>query len=545
MKTSKRKNVKLLVVGLDGATFDLIHPLTAQGRLPNLAAMLRDGASAPLHSTIPPITPAAWTSFFTGKNPGRHGIYDFQKFDRATAQFSPLHTGLHREKTLWDILGEAKLQSIIWDVPFTWPARPLNGWMLTGYGTPGGPRSRHLYPPDMAALIPAHFHSQLRPALPLENFDRSQRFIDEWRSIMAARRELFNWLIRERPWDLFMLVFSITDNMAHVFWTYGDPAHPNFLRPEAPSFRQALHDAYVACDEILGDLIAAAGEDAVTLVISDHGFGSVRPRQYLLQRLLAGGYVTMQAGRRSLKTRLAALVSRLYLRFPFLREWVKRLAPASRQTLAASLKTAGLLPDPASLDRQRSRVIVAEFGLSLWLNENAVPAGQRAALLAELSAFLLADLDPVTGQPCVQRVHLGADIYHGDHASQCPDLVIEYANSFKFDAPPSGDNPFTEGGHTPEGILLARGEGIQPGSQGFPASLVDLAPTILHLLGQPIPPDMDGRVLEEMFTRVFLDAHPIQPGTEPARKASAPLDESFSPEEEAGVLDQLRRLGYV
>jgi predicted AlkP superfamily phosphohydrolase/phosphomutase len=141
---------KVLVVGFDGATFDIIKPLVADGRLPNLARLLETGASGILRSNIPPVTPSAWTSVFTGKNPGKHGIYDFEEINYQTYQLNTIRTSNHSEKTIWQILGEVGKRSIVLDVPFTYPPQPLNGLMLTGYGTPRNSEQPITYPENFA-----------------------------------------------------------------------------------------------------------------------------------------------------------------------------------------------------------------------------------------------------------------------------------------------------------------------------------------------------------------------------------------------------------
>ena len=541
---------RVLIVGLDGATFDILRPLAEQGRLPNLQRMLDAGAAGVLQSTIPPVTPAAWTSLFTGKNPGKHGIYDFQDFDLESYTFSPLRTDMHREKTLWQLLGEAGLRSIIWDVPFTYPPRPLEGWMLTGYGTPRVPGTVFTHPADLVDRVPAELRAEIRVALPNTNFDRSQAFIDSWWQIMEGRERLLSWLIDNQPWDLFSVVFSITDTMAHVFWTYVDPAHPNYLKPEAPKFREAFFGAYERCDRILGQLRERAGEDVVTLVMSDHGFGSVRPRQYIFRRLMERGDVRTAGGKLTPRNRLMKWASGVYLRFPFLREWVKGLAPGSRKALTKSLTGAGLMPGRANLDNAGSNVIPTNFGLRMWVNDRSrfpggpIPAEAREDFVSELIEYLVADRDPINGRPILNAVHRGEDLYHGPSIEKRPDLVIEYANHFEFEAEATGDNPHTEGGHTLQGILLAAG-GPVVNAVPAGASLIDLAPTVLHLFGLPVPPDMDGRVLEEIFSPEYLAAHPVRVGEEPAvREAVDPLAE-LTAEEQAEVDDQLRKLGYI
>lgn len=544
---------RVLIVGLDGATWDIIKPLASAGRLPNLARMVATGATGTLRSTVPPVTPAAWTSVFTGKNPGKHGIFDFQDLDPSTYEFTTVRTDRHREKTIWQLLGENELRSIVVDVPFTYPPKPLNGLMLTGYGTPRTADTVFTYPADLAQLIPEDLKSQIHVALPADRFDRSERFIDAWEEIMEGRRRLLTYLVGEEAWDFFMVVFSITDNMAHVFWTYVDPAHPNYYRPEGERYREAFLHSYEQCDRLLGELMEAAGPDTTTIVLSDHGFGSVRPRQYIYARLLDGGFLQARkdGGGVVLRDRLTRLGVELYTRFPFLREWVKGLAPKQRKRLKGTLERTGIMPTDSSVDYAQSLVIPTNFGLRMWINDaerfahGIVPAREREAVLKRLITFLEADRDEATGRPIISAVFRGDGLYTGPYAENGPDLVIEYNNLYD---PAAGTNaarnPHVEGGHTLDGILLAAGPGVQLADvQG--ASLVDIMPTVLHLLGLEVPPDVDGQVLTQILSSAYMVEHPVRRGETPAQHDRALAEEAYTSEQEEEIRKQLRQLGYL
>ncbi len=536
---------RLLLVGLDGATFDVLLPLAAAGRLPVLAELLRRGSHAPLASTIPPITPTAWTTVFTGKNPGKHGIYDFRELDPATYARRPVHVDRHRQQSLWDLLGEQGRRSIVLDVPFTYPPRPLHGLMLTGYGTPRTPGTRFTYPDDLRAVLPLALHDQIRVALPAHAFDRSQAFVDEWRAIMDGRRRLLAHLARREPWDFFFAVFSITDNMAHVFWTFLDPAHPNYARPEAPAFREAFFGAYEQCDAALGDLLAAAGPGVNVLVMSDHGFGSIYTRQFLFQRLASGGFLRYSGGQLDVRGRLLRLLLAAYTRAPFLREMVKALRPGSKGALNRGLRRAGLMPEDAAVDTARSPLLPTDFGLQLWVNSRdrfphgPVDPAEKAALLAQVAAHLQAATAP-DGRPIVAATYPGATLYHGPEAAAGPDLIVELANFYR-PGESSPRNPHLEGGHTPHGIFIAAGPDIARGALLPEPALVDLAPTALHLLGEATPPDMDGRVLVELEAT----PRPVRRSAVPAVHAAAREPADFSAAEQAELEDQLRQLGYL
>ncbi|RMG93273.1 MAG: hypothetical protein D6706_15605 [Chloroflexi bacterium] len=546
---------RVLVIGLDGATFDVIHLLAEQGRLPNLMRLMEKGVWGELRSTMPPITPTAWTSFFTGKNPGKHGIYDFQELDPLTYQFRPVRADRHEEKTVWQLLTEAGLTSVVIDVPFTYPPTPIEGIMITGYGTPRTSGTVCSYPANLANMLPENLRDEVRVALPDCRFDRSRAFVEEWRAVMNGRSRLLRHLLQNYPWHFFMTVFTITDNMAHVFWTYVEPTHPNYHKPEAAEFREAFYGAYEQCDQLVGEMLELVDSDTAVLIMSDHGFGSVRPRQYIFQRLLDGGYLRYQNKGKWHFGRdwLIKTAVRTYNQFPILRETVKRLRPRQQNRLKQTLRHSGLLPSGELLDPARSRIIPSNYGLQMWVNDNGrfahglVSPAQRESLLTDLTSYLLADRDKITNSPIISAVYRSEDLYQGPASIYGPDLVIDYANFYQPQHPAKTLNPFLEGGHTPNGIFIGYGKPFQQG-QLTQAHLIDLAPTILHLLAQPIPPDMDGHVLAEALQPDYLTQHPVRIGDKPAHWAEGkrPLSSaSFTPEEEADFKNQLKQLGYL
>ncbi|KPL89413.1 alkaline phosphatase family protein [Ardenticatena maritima] len=544
---------RLLIVGLDGATFDIIKPLAEAGRLPVLATLLQQGTHGVLQSVQPPITPTAWTTVFTGKNPGKHGIFDFQTFDPQTYATSPVRADRHREKRLWDLLTEADQPSIILDVPFTYPPRPFNGIMMTGYGTPRTAGTPFTWPPTLAEETPADLRAEIRLALPRHRFDRSMAIVEEWRDIMQGRRRLLRHLVRERDWALFFVVFGITDNLAHIFWTFADPLHPNYASEEGKRFREAFFQAYEQCDALLGDLLDWVGPETNVLIMSDHGFGSVYPRQYTFRRLVEGGFVRYKrapllAGVNEWAMRWAM---RLYTSTPFFKELVKRLRPGQAKLVKQTLAAGGLLPTHSAIDPRRSLVLPSEFGLQLWLNRRGrfghgmLDEDQAHETIARLREFLLADRDPITGKPIVRAIYEGRDLYHGAFAAQGPDIVLELTNFYDPTTRPSAHNGRIEGGHTPDGVFIAYGPAFRRGDVVAHATLADIAPTALYLLGHPIPPDMDGRVLTDALQPDVLEQTPIKRGETPATFGEIAGGPDFTPDEIRDIEQQLRQLGYI
>ena len=155
---------RALVIGLDGATFDLIQPLIDAGKLPNLAAMAAEGTKSKLRSTMLPLSPPAWTSFLTGKNPGSHGVYDFARRVEGTYEFRPTSSLDRKHKTIWEVVGENGGSSIVVNVPLTYPPTPIRGAMITGFPTPTE-RGDYTYPADLLSRLRSEFGNAIKLSL--------------------------------------------------------------------------------------------------------------------------------------------------------------------------------------------------------------------------------------------------------------------------------------------------------------------------------------------------------------------------------------------
>jgi predicted AlkP superfamily phosphohydrolase/phosphomutase len=415
--------------------------------------------------------------------------------------------------------------------------------MVSGYGTPRTPGTVFTHPPGLADEFRARY-GDFQVALPRERFDRSQVFFSEWGQVLAARQRVAVDLMDERDWDLFMIVLSVTDNVAHAVWTYYDPGHPNYYTTDGPGFRQAFEATYEKSDAFLGALMERApGADVI--VMSDHGFGTGRPRQYLFNALVRGGFLHYRGAGGG---RLTHLATNLYIRFPWLRESVKNLRPGSRKQLKRVLGRRRIMPGLENIDLARSQVLPANFGLQLYVHrgdrfaQGPVEPAEAEEVRRRVSAYLLSLRDPLSGERVIERVYRAEEIYPGPRLDQAPDLVIEYKNMYRPEASAPRLNPGLEGRHERQGVFVAHGPRLgQRSPEG--ACIEDIAPTVLHLLGLPVPEDMDGRVLVETLASDFAARRAVQLG--PPALAERTAGEDYSPEEQAEVEEQLRALGYI
>jgi len=263
---------KVAVFGLDGITFDLLQPWLDEGRLPNLARLMADGASGRLRSTIPPVSASAWASFFTGTNPGQHGLIDFTYPAADGYKVNVSNSATRTAPALWEIVSEAGGQVGVVSMPMTYPPEPRNGSVLCSFLTPSAD-SRYTYPDGlkeelMAAVgpFPLHMSEKGRGTDP-------RQFVRAVKEMEIGRARSVCYLLQNRPWDLFLYVFETTDNLQHEIWHLLDETHPRYDPQAAAAIMPDVLDYYETVDRLLGEMVALVPEDALTIVLSDHGFG--------------------------------------------------------------------------------------------------------------------------------------------------------------------------------------------------------------------------------------------------------------------------------
>ena len=553
----------IAIIGLDGATWDLAGPFLEAGDMPALAALVRAGAGGVLRSTIPPVTFPAWSSFMTGTNPGKHGIFDFTRRVPGTYEVAFVGSRDRRVPTMWRLLSDAGRRVAVLGVPTTYPPEPLNGIMVGGFDSPvaTGIDGSFVHPPE--------FYAEMTRAVgPYAITDFQELTIgpgwhaDALPKILAAvdrKRDLARYVLRRERWDCFMVLFGEADTASHHFWMFADPSSPRFDPEGAALFGTALRDVYRRLDAALGAIVAELPTDATVLVASDHGFGGAGTTVLHLNRWLAErGWLTFRAGRRELPARLARGVRRAALAL-LPRGVQERLVRRAGRGLARRLESWSRF---AAIDMPRTRAFSEElnYAPSIWLNvRGRDPDGQVApgaayeAIVTQLCAELLAWRHPVTGAPIVARVHRRDDIYHGPVASEAPDLVLELAleDGYSFPCLPTtpsethsvrrlgarehmaGKGGGMNGSHRPEGLWVLAGKGVTPVPE-TEAAIIDVAPSVLHLAGLAVPSWMDGRLLPGITGPAIIEEeNPAVPSV------------AMGQDHESELRQRLHALGYL
>ena len=553
---------RALVIALDGATFDLIGPWIDDGTMPNLARIRREGVSGPLRSIIPPVTAPAWCSFMTGKNPGKHGVFEFLMREPGSFEDVPVTSQRRVGRTLWGILGEGGKQVLVVGVPVTYPPQPVHGNLIADFLTPMGER-RFTHPASLLAEVEAATGPYQLYHTEVYRKGKGQLVLDELERVLEANRRAYLWLLRNKPWDFAMLHVWGTDRFGHELWHVLDPAHPLHDPAETAILRDRCVRYWKRVDAVVGEWMETA-PGAATVVLSDHGFGPIHRFLVLNVWLLHEGFLRLQRGvptlvRRSLfELGLSPAVGyRFAMKLGFAR---MRLAAGvgTRSRLVRRLQRVFL--SLRDVDWSRTRVYSKGNYGQLFLNlkgrepHGIVEPAEAADVIAEVVAALRALQDPETGAPLVGGIWTKNELYSGKFVDRAPDITFLPADmrnkalgtldftSHRFIEDVYGNS----GDHRLDGVLFIAGDGVKTGARLTGASLLDVAPTLLHYLGEPVPSDFDGHVLADAFTPSEMAANPIRFVDPPPAEDGAPARErDLTNAEMQEIRDRLKRIGYL
>ncbi len=546
---------RALVIGLDSATFDVMMPLLKAGWLPNLQRLMERGTSAVLKSTVPPLSPAAWVSTMTGRNPGAHGVFDFRHLDlnefhgrRQTLASSAEYAG----QTIFDLLSRDGRRVGAFNIPLTYPAWPINGVMISGPITPD-PGRAYTHPPELADEL----GPMVAPADLAHGLDPDEAALTELIETSRLHFRLGAQLLeRKGPFELFWFHLHSLDSGQHRFWRYADPLARANSSPRGERLSQAIHELYRVADEGLGHLLSRVGPESLVCILSDHGS---RPRPKVTVRLNVWlreqGWLALWERPRGSGS-LSALYHAARALLPVgWRQRMKGQLPETVQTQLTHLGADGIRwPHTAAyyfpLTSPVGGIVINLAGRQ---PQGSVRPEGYHRVRQQISERLKGLCDPRTGQKILRQVWYREELYRGPFTEQAPDIVFmlepPYETTASLDEPwlaPAGSpDPAREwsGVHTMDGILIITGPQIRPGRWAEEAGLLDIMPTLLYALGQPIPSDADGRVLQEVFTPEFTAGRAVS-FSDP-RNGAHSATPTASDEEMEAMMAHLRALGYV
>jgi predicted AlkP superfamily phosphohydrolase/phosphomutase len=555
---------KVLFIGLDGSTFDVLDPLVNKGLMPRLKRFTEEGVRGPLETTIPPITPTAWVSWMTGKNPGKHGVFEFllRKKGSTALPETPVNSRSRDGLPFWDLLGQLGKNAIVTNVPCTYPPSMVNGLMVSDFLTPRGRRD-FTSPAGLLDEIESRFGPYQLYITEVYRPGNIDKILDQLFGELDYKTKVNCYLMDEYGWDVFATHYWGTDRFQHELWHLLDESHPAFDRKEHNTHISRIHEYWNTVDTTLGQLFDAAGEEATVYLGSDHGFGPIRKFLCFNVWLIDEGLLVLK---RDAMTRLKRTLFKLGLTPDLAYRSAMKLGLAHLRLSVGVTNRSSLMKLANSLmlslgDVDWSRTVAFSKGNygQIYVNLRGREAGgivepgpEYERVMRQVIEKLRALKDPETSQSLIGPIWRREDLYSGPHSDEAADIQFLPADmtnkplgtldltSNKFIAPAYGNS----GDHRMHGILLGRGPELRQGARIDGARIIDYAPTILHTFGVGVPSDMDGRVLEEIFTDEYMTSNPVR-RLEAVEYDAVEAAAAMTDEESQEIRDRLRGLGYL
>lgn len=364
----KRKSPRLVVMGLDEVPFSLLQEAFAKGRMSEFAQLSREGGFVGMNSVIPTISSVAWATFMTGVNPAKHNIYGFVDLDKDMRRTIPTSSNL-KAKTLWQRLNEQGKRTIVINVPVTYPPKPVNGILVSGFLSPS--LDRACYPSAISHRLSA-MGCVIDPD-PWKAKDDKEGFLEDCFKALRTRKEVALEFIRKEDWDFFMLHVMETDRVNHFYW--------DGYENEGSPYHQRFWEFYGEVDRTIAEVHATLPKGTEILILSDHGFCVIKQEVDINAYLRQQGFLGFRDG---------------------------------------AEEPADILPDSKAYSLIHGRIFVNLKGREFM---GSVERRDYESLREEIAESLLELRDPETGDPFIQRVYKREELYEGPYFARAADLI--------------------------------------------------------------------------------------------------------------------------
>lgn len=487
---------RVIVIGIDGAAWRLLDPWIAEGSLPNFARIVQEGISTNLTSTIPPMTAPAWTSFATGKNPGKHGIFDF--FQKVNNQKQVIDSKAIKSKQIWDILSEQGKKVIVINPPLAYPVKKVNGYLIAGMMTPSY-EVNYTHPPSLknrlkkwgyqigVELDPGMRSNWARSFVINKDRKKRQELIDFFNQIAEKRWRVFKKLAKGEDWQFAFLLFEGADRLQHYYWQKED--------------MYVIKEHYKALDRILGEALALMEKEGVLIVISDHGFHEIKKKFYINNFLLDLGLLKKKRNNVTAQVALKGGKGLLI--------WLNKVGLGLERLLRNKyvFRVYKNLYKPNFDLGESQAFMLNETSRGVWVRDDNKKDYEktRNLIIRKLNTLR----DPRGGKRIV-RAFKKEEIYQGLHVEEAPDILLVTYPGYSLEVTIEEEDlkkvaflkPTSLGernaDHEMEGVLMMAGSGVKKvkkRTRRDSPEIIDIAPTILKLLGIHVPIDMDGKTL--------------------------------------------------
>jgi predicted AlkP superfamily phosphohydrolase/phosphomutase len=557
---------RLLVIGVDSVTFRLLKPLVDAGELPTFSRLMKEGARGVLLSTIPSVTPPGWTSSYTGVNPAKHNVFDFRDHTRYLGgemvyeMASPTSSSI-RADPFWRILNRTGLSVGLINAPMAYPVEEIDGFMIAGFPSPTEGEGL-IHPPDL--------EEELRRVEPDYMFygnpeyldkNRPDRYLEGIHGIAAGRARVALHLMGSRPTDVLAMIFTEVDRVQHYFWNCWDASHPTH-NAEKARYKGALPDHYRVIDEGVRNLIEAAGPEVPVIVYSDHGAAPVTKHFFPNTHLIQEGVIVMkgeggapgEGRKREVRTKR---LDRRRIEATMKRLGIERLI----HMVPKRLRTMFPVYNFETVDWSRTKAFFSSasaqaFTINLKGREPegwVEPGREYEEAVEELIGLLERLRDPETGKSPFSSISRRGELWDGPYLENGPDVVTVPAPGY-LALKDMKDQVFQDVGqgwhdksadHEREGIVILHGPGVRRGEELRDHHIEDIAPTILHLCGVPVPRYMEGKFFEDAFEEEWTARHPVDLTGDDTFQGVDKEGPTMTLEEEELLKERLRGLGYM
>lgn len=530
------KRDPIIVIGFDGAEHHLIERWSDEGYLPTIASLMKRGCWGRLNSTGDISSGSVWPTFLTGVSPATHGIfYGHRELKRNTYQIHKKYANQIKRKPFWYWLSKAGKRIAIFDIPYTHPLKGLNGIQIVAWGAFAPSWRISSWPPELIKNIVTRFGSHPLASWyekRLETINEYENFYERLISGVEKRGLISAYLLDQEPWDFFLMAFSEAHWAGHLLWHVMDDKHPDHNPQIAKTFKHAIRDVYSAIDSAISKLIEVIPK-ATFFIFSLDGMGANYSGKHLLPDILKRMGMMGKPAQHKKQSRF------LFVTF----EKVNQLMPTRRWGPNSVRKVESLIPikliETAKMllpqkfwDYWTSRILYAgnewrwsksfcvpnEFFGAIRINlKGREPNGliergiEYDTFCEELIEKLTSLVNVDSGGNAVSEVVRVDRVYQGENISELPDLIVKWVGDAPIRALYSphvgtirGESPdFRTGAHRPDGFLIAFGKEVCKGKISEGGNIMDIAPTILYLMGQSVSQDIEGKVLIDIVEEDF------------------------------------------
>lgn len=468
---------EIIVIGLDGAHWEILDPWIREGTLPNLKKIKDCGAWADMESCLPPVTSPNWKCYSTGKNPGKLGVFWWEKVDIKNRDFSMPLSQDYTGKEIWDYMTENGKKSLVINVPTTYPPHKINGVMISG-----GPSSlnfKYTYPGELEKDLKDRLDYKVNGDHNFRERDIAET-LDESLKLIKSRFDAMHYLLEKGEYEFVSLTIFYINVFQHFFWN-----------------GENTKKAWKLIDCEIGKIMKKYTKSRIILV-SDHGSNKIKWEFFINRWLEERGYLKLK--KKPSFLRKAGISKENISNIPYfykVKNMAKKIIPRS---------VIGMIPSQDGGVEKEGKKFLIEWDKSVAIGSGQgpvyiIPEDGKRRLVEKIREEMKNIRDP-DGNKVVKEVYERDMIYSGNHLEKAPDLIIDQNEGYHINGGIGFEKTFKKtltwlGENKRTGLFSIYGPGVRKGFMGK-ISILDVAPTILSLMGIKIPDDMDGKKLNNI-----------------------------------------------